>query len=394
MKILIFGAGKIARGFIGHLLWKAGFPFQFVEYNPVVVKLLKEQKQYSVRILGETIHTDQVTGFGVWGYDESDAIEEAIATEVETIFIAVGGKNLLSVGTLLRQALLRRMERNTRKPLNVVLCENWIKPADVVREVVYEGASDEFVQFLDACIGITESVIIRSAIEPTKDVLEKDPLAVNVQDFWYLPIDRKRLKADLPNIPAIHYVDDFGGYLDRKFYTYNAANGTVSYLGNRKHYTYISDAARDPEILAILEQVYQETGKALCAKHGFDFETHMEFTRTSLAKLQNRFLVDYVERNARDPIRKLGPTDRLVGPARLVIDYGGSPEALATAIAAAIFYEEPSDPIAVQLKEIREKQGIDYILHTICKLEEEKDRILLHLIREKIEMLRGWGWVK
>ncbi len=394
MRILIFGAGKIARGFIGHLLWKAKLPFQFIEYNPLVVKLLKDQKQYSVRILGETIHTDQVTNFGVWGYEDTEAIEEAIATEIETIFIAVGGKNLGSVALLLRQALQKRMEAGTKKPLNIVLCENWIKPADVVKEVVYEGASSEFAQFLDEYVGITESVIIRSAIEPTKEVLTLDPLAVNVQDFWYLPVDRKRLKADLPDIPALHYVDDFGGYLDRKFYTYNAANGTVSYLGSLKGYTYLSEAASDPEILTILEQVYQETGKALCAKHGFDFETHMEFTRTSLAKLQNKFLVDYVERNARDPIRKLGPTDRLVGPARLVIKYGGVPEALSTAIAAAIFYDEASDPISQQLKEMRNNKGIDYILHNICKLEEDKDEVLLHLIREKIEMLKRWGWIR
>ncbi len=393
MRILIFGAGKIARGFIGHLLWKANLPFQFIEYNPQVVSLLKKQKQYSVRILGETIHTDLVTNFGVWGYEDAEEIKKAIATEVETIFIAVGGKNLSSVGTLLKQALLERMQSGTKNLLNIVLCENWIKPADVLKASIYDGASSEFVAFLDTYIGITESVIIRSAIEPTKEVLQEDPLAVNVQDFWYLPVDRKRLKSDLPDIPALHYVDDFGGYLDRKFYTYNAANGTVSYLGSLKGYTYLSEAASDPEILAILEQVYQETGKALCAKHGFDFESHMEFTRTSLAKLQNKFLVDYVERNARDPIRKLGPTDRLVGPAKLVIHYGGVPKALSTAIAAAIFYDQPSDPISQQLQEIREKKGIDYILHTICKLEEDKDEVLLGLIREKIEMLKEWGWI-
>ncbi|MGE4584717.1 MAG: hypothetical protein AB7C91_08710 [Sphaerochaeta sp.] len=394
MQILMIGAGKIARGFIGHLLWKAGYPFRFIEYNSNLVRLLNERKQYTVRILGETIHTDLVTNVSAWGYDDSKEIGEAVSSEVDTIFVSVGGKNLSSVGIFLKPLLLQRMRTNNHDPLNIVLCENWIKPADLLKASVYEGLSNQEAEFLDVHVGFTESVIMRSAIEPTKEVLQEDPLAVNVQDFWYLPIDRKRIKKDLPKLEGLTYVDDFDGYLDRKFYTYNAANGTVSYLGSLKHYTYISEAARDPEILEVLEKVYEETGRALCAKHGFDYASHMEFTRTSLNKLQNIHLVDYLERNARDPIRKLGPTDRLVGPAKMVIQYGGRPEGLATSIAGAIFYDQPSDPIAQQLKEMRINHGIDSILENVCKLHQDTDAQLINLIKVKIEMLKNRGWIR
>jgi len=392
MKILLFGAGKIARGFIGHLLYNGGFTFQFVEYSVKVAQLLNEQKFYTVRILGEQIQEDTVTGFAAWDYDSMADILNAIATDVQTIFISVGGKNLGSVAEVLQQALQQRMDIGNTDYLNVVLCENWIKPASILEETLLAGTSDEFKAFVHTYIGISESVIMRSAIEPTEDVLHKDPLAVNVQDFWYLPIDKTRLKGPLPDIPGVSLIDDFNGYLDRKFYTYNAANGSTSYLGYLKGYRHIADAARDPEIIKILEKVYEETGRALCEKHGFDFTQHMEFTRTSLAKLQNTYIVDYVERNARDPIRKLGPTDRLVGPARMVITYGGKPEALATAIAAALFYDEPTDPIAQQLKSMRKEKGIPYILETVCKLTDA-DILLKNLILEKVELLMQTGWV-
>lgn len=62
-------------------------------------------------------------------------------------------------------------------------------------------------------------------------------------------------------------------------------------------------------------------------------------------------------------------------------------------IAAALFYEQPSDPIAMQLKNLREQQGIDYILENICSLDKEADKQLISLIKEKIEMLRERGWV-
>jgi mannitol-1-phosphate 5-dehydrogenase len=374
------------------LLWKGGLSFQFIEYNPKVARLLNEKKSYTVRILGEQIQEDIVTGFEAWDYDALEHILTSIATDTQTIFVSVGGKNIGSVAQVLQQALLLRMKSGNRNFLDIVLCENWIKPATILGDVLLSGMDDEFSTFVSNYIGITESVVMRSAIEPTADVLKKDPLAVNVQDFWYLPIDRTRLKGTLPNLPGLSLVDDFNGYLDRKFYTYNAANGSVSYLGYLRGYRFIADAARDPEIFAILEKVYEETGKALCEKHGFDYKKHMEFTRTSLDKLQNVHIVDYVERNARDPIRKLGPTDRLVGPARLVVNYGGRPEALATAIAAALYYDEPTDPIALQLKAIREEKGIPYILTTVCGLSDE-ETLLRSLVLEKVDLLKQKGWI-
>lgn len=393
MKTILFGAGKIARGFIGHLLWRGNNPFQFVDFNQALVDLLHIRKSYSVRILGEQVKVDSISGFDAWSYQNTEEIIQAISSCTTTIFISVGGKNLTSVGELLKRALLNRYEAHNQELLNIVLCENWIKPADIVANTIRTNATKEFLQFLDTFIGITEAVVMRSAIEPTPEVLAVDPLAVNVQDFWYLPVDGSRLKGKLPEMPGISYTDDFGGYLDRKFYTYNAANGTVSYLGYLKGYRHIADAARDPDILAILERVYQETGRALCSKHGFNYEDHMKFTRTSLEKLQNRFIVDYVERNARDPIRKLGPTDRLVGPAQLVLAYGGVPDALATSIAAAIHYEEASDPIALQLKTLREAHGVPYILENICKLSSG-EQSLTNLVLQKVELLKSWGWIK
>ena len=190
----------------------------------------------------------------------------------------------------------------------------------------------------------------------------------------------------------MEYLDNFNGYLDKKFYTYNAANGTVSYLGHLKGYTHISEAAGDPEIIEVLMKVYEETGRALCAKHGFNYEDHVAFTRTSLSKLQNKYLVDYVERNARDPIRKLGPSDRLVGPALLVLMYGGVPEGLATSIAAALHYDEPSDPFSAQLKDIRLKYGCSYILDTVCGLQDNGE--LKDLVLHKVEELKKKGWIK
>ena len=54
MKCVIMGAGKIARGFIGHLLYLSGIPFTFMEKADGLVELINERRQYTVNILGHS----------------------------------------------------------------------------------------------------------------------------------------------------------------------------------------------------------------------------------------------------------------------------------------------------------------------------------------------------
>ncbi|MBO5369237.1 MAG: mannitol dehydrogenase, partial [Clostridia bacterium] len=275
--------------------------------------------------------------------------------------------------------------------LNFVTCENWKKPADILRNGISAIISDEAKEYFENNVGITESVVMRSAIESDAELLKKDPLIVNVQNFWELPLDADRLKGSLPNIKGIKPMTEFSGFLERKFYTYNAANGTTSYMGALLGYDKIADAAHDERILKILDGVYKETSKALSVKHGIDFDDQWAFTRTSLAKLQDYTIVDFIERNARDPIRKLGPDDRLVGSARLVEECGIVPENLCVAIAAAIEYTSPGDEFAEELARMRKEEGIDYIIENVCKLNPSSP--LAMLIKEKRELLKKEGYI-
>ena len=62
MSCVIFGAGKIARGFIGHLLFLSDIPFTFVEKADGLVDLINERGQYFVNILGNAEKCCTVTG--------------------------------------------------------------------------------------------------------------------------------------------------------------------------------------------------------------------------------------------------------------------------------------------------------------------------------------------
>lgn len=391
MSCVIFGAGKIARGFIGHLLYLSGVEFTFVEKADSLADLINERGEYLVNVLGDPQKNTVVKGAKALKFSDEEQISREIA-KCDCVFDAVGGKNLEGIIPFLTKGIELRAKSNPR-PMNIVTCENWKLPADILKKGISEMISDDAREFFETQVGITEAVIMRSAIESTPEMLEKDPLVVNVQNFWELPFDASRIKAPMPEgMICLKPIYEFTGFLERKFYTYNAANGTTSFVGALLGYKYIAEAAHDERILRLLDGVYRETATALSKKHNFPFEEQWAFTRTSLNKLQDENIVDYIERNARDPMRKLGKDDRLVGSARLCLEYGVKPENLAVAIACAIFYEEPKDEFAVQLKEIREKEGIDAVLKKVCSLDPDGELALL--IKEKIEYIKKEGWLK
>ena len=388
MKCVILGAGKIARGFIGHLLYLSEIPFTFVEKFDGLVDLINERGQYTVNILGNSDKNCVVKGAKAIRFSDVEAVTDAIS-EADTVFTSVGGKNLGDLVPLLVGGIEKKALKGGN--LNVVTCENWKLPATILRNGVEEMISEDAKEYLAKHVGMTEAVIMRSGIESSAELLAQDPLIVNVQDFWELPVDASRIVGELPPIMGLKLIPEFTGFLERKFYTYNAANGTTSFVGALLGHTYIADAAHDERILPILHGVYQETAQALSKKHNFPLDEQLAFTLTSKKKLQDYTIVDFIERNARDPIRKLGKDDRLVGSARLVQVYGIRPDNLCIAIAAAIHYVSPGDPFAEELVRMRKEEGIDYIIEKVC--EQDPNGELGMLIKEKIELLKEWGWI-
>ena len=389
MSCVIFGAGKIARGFIAHLLSLSDIDFIFVEKADALADLINERGQYTINILGAPEKNYVVKNAKALKFSQEKEITEAIA-EADVVFDAVGGKNLQEIVPFYIKGIEKKAEKGGY--LNFVTCENWKEPARILKEGIEAGIAPEAREYLDNYVGFTESVIMRSGIEAPKELLEKDPLIVNVQNYWHLPVDAARVKGSLPDIKYMEPLTGFAGFLERKFYTYNAANGTTSFVGALLGYKVLAEAAHDERILKILDGVYQETGKALSMKHGISLEEQMAFARTSLNKLQDYTIVDSIERNARDPQRKLGKDDRLVGSARMVLSCGIRPENLCTAIACAIYYRTPEDSSAVALEKVVKEEGIDAVLEKICGIEPEGE--LGILIKEKIEKIKEWGWLK
>jgi sugar (pentulose or hexulose) kinase/mannitol-1-phosphate/altronate dehydrogenase len=363
-KAVVFGAGKIARGFIGHLLTLSGYHITFVEKNPDMVRSLRERGLYTIEIMGAPEKSTTITGFDVLQSDEAAAVVRAIE-EASVIFVSIGGPNLPQIAPLLAAGLETR-----QADLNIILGENYFQPAQWLRQLVAEHLPALRREWFEKHVGIVETMILRSTIEPTAEMKAEDPLSLKAQNAWEIPADKEAFVGEIPAVQGLVPRGDFQGGLIRKLYTYNCINAVIAYTGYLKGYKLLSDAARDSEILLLARAAYAESSDALCKRYGFNREEQYEFAEAAIMKYQNQEIVDPIERNVRDPLRKLARNDRLVGPACLAIEYGKRPVALSLAIAAAFMYDYPEDPSSVILQRLIAEKGLAATVGEVCGLDQ------------------------
>lgn len=337
-KVVVIGAGKTGRGFIARLLQEAGEEIVFIDENAELVKKLNEKKEFKVHFFGNVREAYTVDHFRAFTWDNAD-LEDA-----ELIFVSVGGQNLEDAGQSLAKLL------KDEKHYYVITAENASHPSKTLRDAI--GKEN---------ISVSESTVFCTTIED-------GGLDINSENYPYLQCDADLLEGYVPAAKTIRPITNFSNFLTRKLYTYNAASCVIAYLGWKKGYSNYADAANDEGILELLDQNYEATNRVLCKEFGYEEADQKEFAALSKAKFCDRTIVDTVARNARDPQRKLGANERIIGPIKLLHKYGEDASVLERTAAAALQYENEGEDA---WKAVKAEKTAEMILEDICGLEPD-----------------------
>lgn len=351
-KIVIIGAGKTGRGFIGRLVAEAGREILFIDKNAPLVEELNRAGGFDVAFFGGVRDNFRVAGYRAVTWEDADL------TNAEIIFVSVGGQNLADVGALLSQ----KLPEGDVTP--IITCENASHPSRTLGEAL--GRNNP----------ISEATVFCTTIEG-------DRLSIRSENYPYLQCNAELLRGYRPTIPAVRAIPNFADFLTRKLYTYNAASCVIAYVGALLGYTDYGEAANDPRILALMDKNYAATNAAMCARFGYDPEDQREFAALSKAKFTDRTIVDTIARNAREPHRKLGGTERIVGAAKLLAEQGQDPSVLELTAAAALLYTDPAD---AKWTAIRERLIPAGILAEISTLPEH-DPLATSILR-RVDAIR------
>lgn len=384
MKAVIIGAGKIGRGLIAGICQMNGIGYSFIENDGMLTAQMQKEWQYLLHVLERRERVISMKTAEIWSLEDTEAAERAIL-DADLIFTAVGGKHLGEVGEYLGERLEHILtERSCSRPLNIIVHENWKYTERDLHEGIRKMLSLEKRELFEEIVGINMALSMGLSVEPPDEESKKtEPLGIWMQDRWNIFVNKALWKGDLPKIKGVGFVDHFLQLQNQALYTNNASSAVISYLGQRKGYQYVAEAARDPEIERIVDEAYQEIETALIRQLHVFPKDQREFARQAREKYRDERIHDTVVRHARDPIRKLGPEERLLAPARMAMASGIRPTALAAGIAAALYYEDENDPSACELKHLREKNGIPAVLREICGLEEgcELEKLILEQVQ-------------
>ncbi len=388
-KAVQFGAGNIGRGFTGQLFSESGFEVVFVDVVPELVRMLNERRSYPIRIACENPWT--VTVKNVRAVDGQNV--KAVADEIRTATLmctAVGVNVLPKVAPTIAEGIKARADTEVKEPINIIICENLQNMAEFLKGEVKKYLADHYHDYLENKVGFVESVVGRMVPVMTAEQKAEDPLLVVVEPYKHLPISKSGIKGNFPEIAGIELADNFQSFVDRKLYTHTAGHAVAAYLGYLRGYYYVYQAMNDAQISTAVRAAMIETGKALVKKHGLDPAEHQAHIEDLISRFGNVALGDQVSRVGGDPLRKLGPNDRLVGGAKLCLEYDVFPTNLCKAIAAALRFDPPGDPTAPKVQAMVRELGIAGTLREISGLTEDSD-ITREVVRQYESVVEEFG---
>lgn len=381
---VIFGAGKIARGFVAQLLYLSGYEVTFFDVDATLIEQLNQDQRYHVHILGNPEKDSIIDHYHAELLDHQEALVEALE-HADYAFTSVGGKNLTSLGAKIGQAYQLGVKRST--PLNIITCENWKDAGLVLKQAILAQLPKE----VEERIAVSEGVVMRIATQPSPQQLALEPLGVWVQDFWELPINQATFVGKTIDVQGMNLIPNFGRFLEQKLYTNNTSNAFIAYVGYLLGYRIVAEAANAPQLQPMLDELYEEINQTLIQELQVEEGSQRELAEKARKKYSDWEIVDQIIRHGKDPIRKLGPQDRLIAPARMALRHGIQPHMMVKAIAAALYFDEASDPSAQELMQMRKRNGIPAVLKEVCQLQENEE--LYSLILSEVSNLQKEGIV-
>jgi mannitol-1-phosphate 5-dehydrogenase len=243
-------------------------------------------------------------------------------------------------------------------PSVIYSAENHNHAAEILSEHVFSEVPHSerqavlrHVRFLNTVVGKMSGILSDSAEITAAGLTPVTPdsqRAFLVESFNRICISR----IDFPEpfrrgISVFEEKDNLLPFEEAKLYGHNATHALAAFIGGICGATTIADLRDRAGMMAFLRKAFvEESGGALTRKYAgldplFSPAGYAAYADDLLIRMTNPNLHDLVERVGRDPHRKLGWDDRLVGTMRLVMSQGIEPKRYALGAAAALAWLSP-----------------------------------------------------
>jgi mannitol-1-phosphate 5-dehydrogenase len=389
--ILIFGAGKIGRSFIGQLFGRAGYRVVFVDMDRPLVDTLNHRRNYTVVIKGPEKEERWTIG-NVRAIHALDVPKVTEAIRMADIMAISVGKNALpAVADVVAEGLLEREKTRPGVILDIILAEN-MRSADLfLRKKLRDLLPGSYP--LDQLVGLVETSIGKMVPIMTEKDLEADPLQVFAEPYNTLILDRKGFRGKIPDIPGFALKDNMKAWVDRKAFIHNLGHATAAYFGYLKHpdATFMYQVLEDTDIYKFTREVMLESSVVLMSMYPGEFtpkalSAHID---DLLSRFRNRNLGDTVFRVGCDLKRKLGSDDRFMAVIRSALEHKQPHDRILKAMAMGFLFSATDEKGQVLTEDAVFHQEFrkdpDRMFDKVCGLRVPEDENLISQLKLLIE---------
>lgn len=380
--MVIFGAGKIGRSFIGQLFSRGGYEVVFIDIDKYLIEELNRRGSYRVVIKdegeGELIEVRNVRG--VYAGDRESVIREVASAGI--LGINVGIRGLPKIFPVIAEGVTLRYESDPGLSLDIIIAENMRDSDAYFRSSLRPLLPENYP--VDRLLGFVETSIGKMVPIMLKNDVEEDPLQIFAEKYNTLILNALAFRNPIPQVEGLAPKRHMKAWVDRKLFIHNLGHAVAAYTGHQffPERIYMYEVLADAEVLDITKAAMKQASSILLLKYPDEFSRkdlnkHIE---DLLMRFQNRALGDTVFRIGCDLPRKLGPEDRLAGAIRAAIELDLPYEKILFGIVRACRFRATDEegnmlPRDISLLELYE-EGIDTILQKICGFNRENNPIL------------------
>ena len=338
-KIVIFGAGKIGRSFIGQLFGCSRYKVIFIDVDPAIIALLNKRGNYRVVIKSEKDEEIIVPDVAAISAFDSEKVADAVST-AGILAVSVGKNALEKVIPVISAGILKRSVVAPDTPLDIILAENMRSAADFVKEQLKRNLPPSFP--VESMVGLIETSIGKMVpIIPLAE-LEKDPLVVFAEPYNTLILDGKGFKSPIPEIKGLAPKNNIKAWVDRKAFIHNLGHATAAYYGFSKYHdaVYMYEVLDDPEVLQFTRNVMLQSADILMAAYPGEFTESdlVDHIDDLIYRFRNKALQDTIFRVGQDLTRKLSSDDRFMGAIHLAMQFGKPYDLILLAMSYGLFF--------------------------------------------------------
>ncbi len=394
-KLVLFGAGKIGRSFIGQLFSRGGYEVVFIDVSKPVIYELNRRHSYNVIIKSDKEQILNIKNVrGVCAGDEKKVIREVATAGISAVSVGLSG--LKGIFPLLARGLLVRYQIDNNYPLDIIIAEN-MRNADVYFE-------QELAKFLPSSypfskmVGLIETSIGKMVPIMQKKDLEEDILQIFAEPYNTLILNKKGFKNPIPAIEGLAPRENMKAWVDRKLFIHNLGHSTTAYIGYlyNPEFTYLYEALAVPEIYNFSRGAMLQASEILMTTYPgeFTYKALDEHIDDLLERFRNKALGDTIFRVGCDLLRKLGPEDRLAGAIHSALELNLPYDKILFALVCACHFRAKDENGSMFTEDYAftriYEQGIGSVLSKICGFEAKSNGFLFReasgidkMIREK-----------